>query len=424
MIRSFAVMAACLVLAGCQTPPAPEALITPEPEAMRAPSTPAADAPQLARLGDFAVGTVQDRFSLSARVMLTAGGLVSKERNLDVRVWYPAEAAARAKAIDYVHVMRLPGGAALTLSTPGIAVSGAAPVSRTRFPLVVVSHGYGGWSEAMTNLTENIASKGYVVVAIDHQDFPSGENASQQVLFGNVVLNRSRDQRDIIAALAQESVAGAPAYRRQIDAQKVGVIGYSMGGFGALATTGAAYDLASGVFALLPSPAREAILDGDPDVAGRISALVAIAPWGGQPASRAWTSEALKAIRAPVLMIDGDHDDVVDYRTGVRWIFDQLSTTRHLLVFQGARHNVANNPMPHGVGPTFGTIEYLAEPVWRTERLNAINQHFITAFLDLNLKGDSTKAAFLDVPTPVAADGRWVGSQASGATASNEQPDY
>ena len=36
------------------------------------------------------------------------------------------------------------------------------------YPLVIVSHGYLGSRLLLTYLTENLASKGYVVVAIDH----------------------------------------------------------------------------------------------------------------------------------------------------------------------------------------------------------------------------------------------------------------
>jgi dienelactone hydrolase len=420
MFRMLAAVTATFVVAACQAASAPQM--------GRSPSEPAVDAPELARLGAFAVGTTQDLFVLPPHALLSADGIASGrlaqlERRLAVRIWYPARVAPDAKPIRYVHSLRPPGAAEVTFSTAGIAVSEALPVVGARFPLVVVSHGFGGWSEAMSNLTENLASKGYVVVAIDHQDIPLGANINQQLAFGNVVLNRARDQREVIAAL-QRQVAGAAAYRGLIDARRIGLIGYSMGGFGALATAGAPYDPASGVMMMLPGQARPAVMETAPDVAANISALVTIAPWGGQPATRAWTSEALGRIKAPTLMIDGDSDDIVDYETGVRWIFDQLSVERRLLVYQGARHNVANNPMPEEVGPAFSALEYFAEPVWRTDRLNAINQHFITAFLDLHLKGDTSKAAYLDLSTPMAGDGRWAGAPAPGATAAEGQPGY
>ena len=42
---------------------------------------------------------------------------------------------------------------------------------------------------------------------------------------------------------------------------------------------------------------------------------------------------------------------------------------------------------------SFVTREFFDEPVWRKDRITAINQHFVTAFLDLNLKGDEKPAS-------------------------------
>jgi hypothetical protein len=53
-------------------------------------------------------------------------------------------------------------------------------------------------------------------------------------------------------------------------------------------------------------------------------------------------------------------------------------------------------------------LQSFDEPVWRKDRIAAINQHFITAFLDLYLKGDQTKRAFLHVPMSHSNDGKWV----------------
>ena len=40
-------------------------------------------------------------------------------------------------------------------------------------------------------------------------------------------------------------------------------------------------------------------------------------------------------------------------------------------------------------------------------RLNNLNEHFVTAFLNLRLKGDAGAAAYLNVPTPVAQNGKY-----------------
>jgi len=51
--------------------------------------------------------------------------------------------------------------------------------------------------------------------------------------------------------------------------------------------------------------------------------------------------------------------------------------------------------------------EWFQDPVWRAERVNAINAHFITAFLDRYVKGDDSRAAYLDVPVARSSDGAW-----------------
>jgi hypothetical protein len=51
--------------------------------------------------------------------------------------------------------------------------------------------------------------------------------------------------------------------------------------------------------------------------------------------------------------------------------------------------------------------DWFEDPVWRKERINAINAHFITAFLDLYLKDDASRAAYLNVAQPESSDGVW-----------------
>ena len=153
-----------------------------------------------------------------------------------------------------------------------------------------------------------------------------------------------------------------------------------------------------------------------------------MAPFGGRPDSRVWTAATIAAFTKPVLMIDGDQDDIVDAKHGVTWIFDQMaSNQRHFLLFQNARHNVGGNPPPPEADTDFATREYFAEPVWRTERINAINQHFITAFLDLNLKGETEKSVFLNVTPRIAGEGLWplaAAQNVGGRTASEREPGF
>lgn len=394
---------------------------------------PAGESPELSRAGALSVGTSVVEFSMPNRPKITimgavTGRLPAAERRLSVRFWYPATPQANASPASYRHEIIAKGKPNFVINTQGVGVENAVPVAGQKYPLILMSHGYSSWASHFSNLAENLASKGYVVAAIDHEDAAFDSMTSFQMSFGNVMLDRTQDQRQILSQILQQAAAGSSSLTSIIDGDKVGLLGYSMGGFGALTTAGAPYDGDSKTIKQLPAEARRALTANENDVASKIKALILIAPWGGQPDNRSWRGADLAQIKAPVLMIAGNRDDVVDFDHGVSWIFDNLTgTNRQLLVYREARHNIAGNPVPITSTTDFSTLEFFTEPVWRAERLNQINQHFVTAFLDLNLKGDTSKAAFLTVPTPIAAESVWptaLGEQLGGKFAGDQQAQH
>jgi predicted dienelactone hydrolase len=401
----------------------------------QAATTPSGETPELGRMGMLAVGTQTVTFDMPNRPKLTIMGAVTGRlpvatRRLGVRVWYPAEKQEGATPTLYRHVVKNPGKPDFVIATQGSAIEGGAALKGQRYPLVLMSHGYRGWASHFSNLAENLASKGYVVAAIDHDDAEFDSARTFQLSFGNVMMDRAQDQRQILTQLLGLARASTPAsgWSNLVDPDKVGLIGYSMGGFGALASAGAPYDTTSKTIKQLPAEAQAAMARASDDVAPKIQALVTLAPWGGQPDNRSWAAADLAKITAPVLMIAGDQDDVVNYDHGVSWLFDNLTgADRRLLTYQNARHNVAGNPVPITENMDFSTLEFFTEPVWRSERINQINQHFITAFLDLNLKGDASKAVFLNVPISQAGAGEWpsaLGEQLGGRFSDGTQPKY
>ncbi len=379
MIRIVA-LAALMVAAGSM------------PADARAPSIPAADAPQLAALGSAAVGLAKTNVAVPGR-----------DRRLDVWLWYPATPGGTPET--YRRHLVTADGPPLDITTDGIAVADAAPLAG-RFPLVVMSHGFGGWAGGMTYLAENLASKGYVVAAIDHADGQGGSGgADGRLRVAGSIVNRARDQQAAIAALAARAADAKDAIGRHIDAGNIAVIGYSMGGFGVLATGGAPYSSAGG--ALAPLGGRLDDQTARTPVPG-LKAIVAIAPWGGQPPYRAWSEAGLRGLTVPSLWIDGDRDDVSSYADGVSWLYDHAAASnRWLLTYREARHNVGGNPPPPETLARPDLAENFAEPVWRSDRIAAINQHFVTAFLDRFLKGNVAHGAFLDVPTVDSDAATW-----------------
>lgn len=352
------------------------------------PSVPPPDSPSLAALGAHGVGATTIRVRTGAE---------ADARSLRVVIWYPAASPAGARPSVYRHRLQPPPPlAALDVTIEGLAVQDAPP-AKGRFPLVIVSHGYRGWPESMSYLTENLASKGYVVAGIDHGDLPFADAAGFAASFALTASTRARDQQQVLAGLAEIASASGHKLGGAIDAGRVAMIGYSMGGFGALATAGAGYDPQSPAYRGLPPGALADQAEGKRVADKRVRAVVAIAPWGAQPPHLAWSPASLRTLRAPLLVIAGDQDDISGYSEGIKRVFDQATgSDRRLLLYRNARHNVGGNPVPKETAGSFEYRELFEEPVWRQDRINAINQHFITAFLNRHLKDDAAAAAFLE----------------------------
>ncbi len=358
-------------------------------------SVPKSDAPQLAAQGSYAVGVRtldlvhKDQVDILKFDQAT-GKAPLYDRPLKVEVWYPATLApSQEQRMTYQSTT-----GTKTYDIPGKAARDAAPVKGQKFPLVVVSHGYPGSRFFLSYLTENLASKGYVVAAIDHTDSVVGEVRP----FTSTLLNRSNDQIFVVDSVKK-------LLSDQIDEKNIAIVGYSMGGYGALISAGAPISSTSALNKFVPGDYLAKYHAVPPE---GLKAIVAIAPWGEQPPFSAWDAESLAGIRVPALFIVGDHDDVAGYETGPKRAMElAVNSDRCLLVYENARHNTGGNPPPANLALDYKGEQSFDEPVWRKDRIAEINQHFITAFLDLYLKGDQSKRSFLHVPTVRSNEGQW-----------------
>lgn len=390
------------------------------------------EAPELGRTGEYAIGTVEKSFTLENRTTITGWGaltgkLEAGDRTLSVRFWYPANAGSKSDPSRYSHIMNIPGKEPFEIVSQGIAHADARPLQDGKFPFVLMSHGYGGWSTQFSNLGEHIASHGYVVASIDHADMPVEGITSFLLSFGNVLVDRTLDQRQIMAQILIQAAGTSDDYAALIDPEKVGLIGYSMGGYGAIGSAGAPYIFKNDPLSNVPESAQQQLAESAKKPLP-IQALVTFSPWGGQPDNRAWSKESLSKIKVPALVIAGNQDDVVNFEEGVSWLYDNLTgADRHMLVYREARHNIVGNKFEIAPDGVFNATEFLKEPVWRSDRLNAINQHFVTAFLDWKLKGDEDKASYLNVPTVDSNKGEWpvaFGEQLNGKLAGPEENEH
>jgi predicted dienelactone hydrolase len=365
------------------------------------------DAPELARLGEFAVGvrTIELTEHTQADVLAfdpATRRAPQRDRALTVDVWYPARTTVMAQRETYTATLPSePPAPPAKFSVPGLAVRDARPAGGG-YPLVIVSHGYSNATVAMTWITENLASKGYVVAAIRHEDPPITDAAG----FPQPLLRRPLD-----IAFVAKSLKASLGAEHLIDPTRVGLIGYSIGGYGVLTAAGGTLDPNGGAAKIVPGglllpytaagPLRDAVTVKD------LRAVVAISPAGGG-ALGAWGLDGLRTIQAALLLIAGDHDLTVDYKSGARAFFDAaVNAQRYLLTFEQAGHSIGLNPAPEAMRQHLWDQDWFEDPVWNKARINAINAHFITAFLDIYLKGDQSRTAYLNVPVTEASAGEW-----------------
>ncbi|MFN6971875.1 MAG: alpha/beta hydrolase family protein [Rheinheimera sp.] len=370
--------------------------------------------PELAAAGTYAVGVKTVQVTDPARFDLQTQA--PKPRKLTLEIWYPAATDTSKAFTSYENQGR--SGVPFSLQATAMRDVPVLKNGKEKYPLVVLSHGYTGYRTIMFYLGEHLAAQGYIVVGIDHTDSTNAEIDMKTAPFAGFVstlLNRSRDQQFVLEHLRREpALTGS-----QLDGSKAAVIGYSMGGFGALSTIGACYDFnpmttaaftglkdptqLAGMQQLLNScaggqypaaPAQAKNTQPTPDPAWQ--AAIALAPWGGQ--HQLFSAASLASIKVPVLYVAGDLDDISGY-AGIESLYQQTgSSAKYLLTYHNARHNIAPHPAPAAASGNELDIGHYHEPAWSVRTINEVNKHFTLAMLDCHVKQQKARCAYLDLP--------------------------
>ena len=264
----------------------------------------------------------------------------SGPRPLRTAIWYPA----------------LPGAEMTESVTAGLFVGGmvapAAPLAGDArlYPLVLLSHGTGGSAVQMMWLGRFLASRGFIVAAVNHHGNTSVEPQRRAEGF-LLYWERARDLSRVLDRLLADETFGG-----RIDRARIGAAGFSLGGFTVLLAGGARFSSAQ-YDSFCASPQRDFTCEPQPEhptaheefarLRGtdatvieslrrsddsyrdpRIRAVFAIAPALGS----GLTQGSLRRMKVPVGIVVGDADVTTPMATNAARIARLVPAARYTML--------------------------------------------------------------------------------------------
>ncbi len=217
---------------------------------------------------------------------------------LEIGIWYPSSAATKP----------------LAMGPTTMNVAANAPIQGKDLPLVVMSHGNGGFFLSHFDTAISLADAGFIVAAVTH----TGDNYADQSR-STYVMDRPRHISRVLDHMLSTWDGHA-----LVDPSRIGIFGFSSGGFTALASVGGVPDFAKigpmcaqypgdyvcGLVARsgdnVTAPQTSAI-NGAADP--RIKAAVVVAPALGFT----FSPDGLKNVKVPVQLWRAENDVIVPH---------------------------------------------------------------------------------------------------------------
>ncbi len=306
----------------------------------------------------------------------------SRNRPLKVEVWYPADLPSDAdERTIYANIPWL--GTRKPVSFAGRALRGATP-RPDKAPVVIYAHGAPGSRLQSTRLCEHLASHGFVVAAIDFTYMTYGDRSEEAYVTG--LLDRPQDVSFTLDTLATSETFGDIA-----DVANAAIIGYSFGGYTAIAACGAGLDFESLAAVaergdnigyvlgfrdrLEPLRGKQRGFVGDQ----RLKAAFVMAPWNAPILD-------LPQVSVPVFVAVGELDVIAPMKRDAERIYEGVASDEvSFMMFERGGHNIFTDPCLPEVRATLPGWEHCADPVWDKERSGDIIKHVALAFMQKHL---------------------------------------
>lgn len=154
--------------------------------------------------------------ALAAGYQRAEAGATASEAAVPMMIWFPCEGATTSSQL----------GPYVVDADPDCDIVGES------LPMIAISHGQGGSFLGHHDTAVALANAGFVVVSVSHPgDTFSDESRAQSV---SIFETRPRDISRALTYLLSEW-----PHRQRLDAQSIGVFGFSRGGYTALSLIGA-----------------------------------------------------------------------------------------------------------------------------------------------------------------------------------------
>ena len=147
--------------------------------------------------------------------------LLNSDPNLAGAIWYPCAAEPQNVPLGSLTVQFIN-------SLQGVK---DCPVTGTKLPLVIVSHGRGGWFAGHDDVVEALVDAGFVVAAINHPGDNGNDRSHSDSL--SVLASRPADMIRLLDFMLRDWKD-----RAAIDHAKIGFFGFSAGAFTGLVLAG------------------------------------------------------------------------------------------------------------------------------------------------------------------------------------------
>lgn len=255
----------------------------------------------------------------------------ARNRPILVELWYPTQKTGPVDAPEdmWVHPLEVRDAPLSALTE--------------KYPLILMSHGHGGDRRERSWLAESLVKSGYIVASVDHHgNSHSTYNVETSLRFWE----RARDISNTLTFLQGDSTL-----KDRIDSQRIGFVGYSLGGLTGLSLGGARAQNAKEVIKQQQARYKEIDLErldqidfsesqlsfADP----RIKAFVLLTP-----ATFVFPSESLQEIKAPVALVVSEDDEVLPHREHGQRLITSLQPEKVKLFHKTSHYAFLNRVSP------------------------------------------------------------------------------